>query len=117
MIINVTQYNNFIKALIDNEPLLSKMSVCGEVSNMRLSGEGIFLTLKDAFCQMDCFCYLDKISDKAFQQLETGAEVVVEGSTTLYKNGKIGFFVNKLTPLTAKGEQYLKLQELKKKLL
>ena len=116
MIINVTQYNNFIKALIDNEPLLSKMSVCGEVSNMRLSGEGIFLTLKDAFCQMDCFCYLDKISDKALQQLETGAEVVVEGSTTLYKNGKIGFFVNKLTPLTAKGEQYLKLQELKKKL-
>lgn len=65
---------------------------------------------------MDCFCYLDKISEKALKQLEIGVEVVVEGSTTLYKNGKIGFFVNKLTPLTAKGEQYQKLQELKKKL-
>ncbi len=116
MIVNVTQYNNFIKALIDNEPILSKMSVCGEISSIKLAGEGIFLTLKDAFCQMDCFCYLDKISPNDLQRLELGVEVVVEGSTSLYKNGKISFFVNKIKPLTAKGEQFLKMQELKNKL-
>ena len=61
MIINVSQYNNFLKALIDNEPMLAKVSICGEVSNLRFTDESIFFSLKDAFCQMDCFAYLDKL--------------------------------------------------------
>ena len=112
MIINVSQYNNFLKALIDNEPMLAKVSICGEVSNLRFTDESIFFSLKDAFCQMDCFAYLDKL----ISGLKNGCEVIVEGSATYLKSGKVSFFVNKITFTEEEGAQFKKLTELKQKL-
>lgn len=112
MIINVSQYNNFLKALIDNEPMLAKVSVCGEISNLRFTNESIFFSLKDAFCQMDCFAY----SDKFVMGLTNGSEVIVEGNATYLKSGKVSFFVNKITLTEHEGLQYKKLTELKQKL-
>jgi len=114
MIINVSQYHNFIKALLDNEPMLAKVSVCGEVSNLRYTNESIFFSLKDAFCQMDCFAYVSNLSN--FAQLKNGIEVIIDGNPSYLKSGKVSFFVNKITFTQKDGEQYLKYLELKEKL-
>lgn len=116
MIINVSQYHNFIKALLDNEPMLAKVSVCGEVSNLRYTNESIFFSLKDAFCQMDCFSYISNLSFN-FDQLKNGTEVIVDGNVSYLKSGKVSFFVNKITFTQKDGEQHLKYLELKKKLM
>ena len=112
MIISVTQYNNFLKALVENEPMLAKVEVCGEVSNLRITNESIFFSLKDAFCQMECFAYLDKFVNG----LQNGCEVLLKGSSTVLKSGKNSFFVNKITITQDKGEQYKKLTQLKERL-
>ena len=112
MIITVTQYNNFIKALLDNEPMLSRISVSGEVSNLHDNGESIFFTLKDAFSQMDCFMYADKASVNLFN----GCSVVAEGRPTYLKSGRISFTVAKVNLLKGEGEQYLNFLALKKQL-
>lgn len=112
MIINVTQYNNFLKALIENEPMLSNVSVCGEVSNLRYTSESIFLSLKDAFCQMDCFMYVDKLTT----QIKNGQEVIIDGRVNYIKSGRVSFFVDKITITDKDGDQYKKLLELKDRL-
>lgn len=112
MIINVTQYNNFIKAIIDNEPILSKVTVCGEVSNLRYTSESIFFSLKDAFCQMDCFMYLNQLE----KPIRNGQEVMVNGTSNYLKSGKISFFVTKIVLKDNIGEQFKKILDLKDKL-
>lgn len=112
MIINVTQYNNFLKALIENEPMLSNVSVCGEVSNLRYTSESIFFSLKDAFCQMDCFMYVDKLTT----QIKNGQEVIIDGRVNYIKSGRVSFFVDKITITDKDGDQYKKLLELKDRL-
>lgn len=111
MVISVTQYNNFIKALLDNEPILAKVSVTGEVSNYHDNGESIFFTLKDAFSQMECFAYKN-----CAKPLYNGCLVVVEGRPAYLKSGKISFTVTAMNMCNADGEQYLKFIQLKNKL-
>ena len=38
MIISVTQFNNFVKAMLESEPVLNDLQVRGEICNCRYSG-------------------------------------------------------------------------------
>ena len=45
MIITVTQFNNFVRALLESEPMLGDLQVKGEVCNCRYSGAAVYLSL------------------------------------------------------------------------
>jgi len=113
MIISVTQFNNFLKAVIDSEPMLGNISVKGEISNYKESYDSLYFCLKDEFSQMDCFAFTS-LTGKGFSN---GMSVVAEGTVSyLTKYGKLSFNVKKITPENNLGLQYKKLLELKSKL-
>lgn len=112
MTISVTQLGNFLKAMVDNETLLNDLSVEGEVSNFRQSGEVAFFVLKDANAQVDCFCYnLPKYP------IENGTKVIASGRPSYYvKGGKLSFFVSAISESVGKGDKFAELLKLKDKL-
>ncbi|HPG92228.1 MAG TPA: exodeoxyribonuclease VII large subunit [Clostridia bacterium] len=113
MIISVTQLNNFMKGVVDSEPILSNIFVKGEISNYKESYDSLYFCLKDEFSQIDCFAYMSQ-TGKSFAN---GMTVVADGSVNfLTKFGKLSFTAKKITPENNLGLQYKKLLELKAKL-
>ena len=56
MIISVTQFNNFVKAMLESEPVLNDLRVRGEICNCRYSGASVYFSLKDEklSCRLLC---------------------------------------------------------------
>ena len=56
MILSVSQLNNLIKGILDSEPMLSKLMVRGEVSQIKTVRGYCYFTIKDETASADCFC-------------------------------------------------------------
>ena len=57
MTVSVSQLNNYIHGLMDIDGVLSAVSVCGEVTNLKKAPrEGWYFSLKDAASVINCFC-------------------------------------------------------------
>ena len=99
MTITVSQLGNFLKALIDNEPMLTDISVSGEVSTLRKGADAVYFTLKDENAQVDCFWY-----SQAVLKFKDGDGIVATGRPTYYaKGGRLSFCVSAVKELNAKG--------------
>ena len=75
MTITVTQLNNYIKGVLDIDGVLSNLSVCGEITNVKPNKDGWYFSLKDENGAINCFCY-----DGA--EPVAGLMAVAEGRTT-----------------------------------
>lgn len=110
MTISVTQLNNYIRGILDLDGVLSSVSVCGEVTNLKKARDGWYFSLKDEQSAVNCFCYDDFVP-------ETGSVVVAEGQINYFtRNGSISFFVRRLTSTKNTGAAYLKFVEIRDKL-
>lgn len=111
MVITVTQLNNYIKPTLEFDEILQNVTVCGEVTNLKLSHGNYYFSLKDKESQIDCFAYSLDLD------IAQGMQVEISGAVNyLSKYGKISFLAKKVVLAKKLGEQYLKFLELKEKL-
>lgn len=94
------------------EDMLQDILVAGEVSGASRRGDALYFTLKDKFAQIQAVCFG---IGKTYAP-ENGESVIVRGSVEFYAGtGRTNFNVYSITP-EGKGEEYLKLQQLKSRL-
>ena len=111
MTITVTQLNNYIHGVFDMDSVLSDLTVCGEVTNVKRARDGWYFSLKDDNAAVNCFCY-----DSAGEP-QAGMMAVVEGQLNYFvKSGSVSLYTRRLTATTNTGAAYLKFVELKEKL-
>lgn len=111
MTISVTQLNNYIRGIFDIDAVLSNLSVCGEIVNVKRARDGWYFSLKDEGGAVNCFCYSNSTEPIV------GMVAVAEGQLNYFvKSGSVSFFVRRLTATNNTGAAYLKFIELKEKL-
>ena len=111
MTITVTQLNNYIHGVFDIDALLSDLTVCGEITNVKRARDGWYFSLKDDNAAVNCFCY-----DSAGQPT-AGMVAVVEGQLNYFvKSGSVSLYTRRLTATTNTGAAYLRFVELKERL-
>lgn len=111
MTVSVSQLNNYIHGLLDIDGVLSAVSVCGEVTNLKKAREGWYFSLKDDLASINCFCY-DSMATPV-----SGAVVVVEGNVNYFvKSGSVSFFVRRFSATEDRGAGYIRFVELRDKL-
>ena len=109
--LSITQLNNYIKNIFDNEELLIGVSVYGEVTNFKISNNIAYFDIKEEGAQLSCVkfsCF------NAFAK--NGDKVIVTGKLNYHvKLGRLSFVASKVEPY-GMGELYKKYLELKARL-
>ncbi len=115
-IFTVTEINNYIKYLMQNDTLLSHLHVKGEISNFKLHTSGhAYFTLKDADSRIRCVMFKGNASKLKFIP-EDGCEVILRGYFSIYeRDGQYQFYVEDMIP-EGTGSLYKAYEQLKKRL-
>ena len=84
-IYSVGQVNNYIKNMFQQDFLLNKVSIKGEVSNCKYHTSGhIYFSLKDETGALACVMFAGQRKGLAFP-MKNGDKVVVSGSVSVYE--------------------------------
>ncbi len=112
----VAQVNSYIKGMFNQDFLLRKLTVKGEVSNCKYHSSGhIYFTLKDPSGTLNCVMFRGNRNGLKFQMTE-GQQVQVTGSCDVYvKGGSYQLYATSIEP-DGTGQLYEKYEQLKKKL-
>ena len=115
--ITVSQLNAYVKSLMENDPRLTVINVCGEISNFKnhfASGHWYF-TLKDANASVRCVMFRTSASRVKFSA-QDGLAVVLKGRVSLYeKDGQYQFYAEEMHPV-GEGDLALAFKQVKEKL-
>ena len=113
----VSQLNNYIKSLLDNDRMLYAVSVTGEISNLTDHRSGhLYFSLKDSDAQIKAVMFRAQRSRLKFA-VSDGMRVTVRGSVSVYlQSGTVQIYVNSIEP-DGVGALYLAYEQLKEKLL
>lgn len=85
-IYRVGEVNAYIKNIFDNDYALRDLSVRGEISNCKYSGQGhIYFSLKDETGSISAVMFKGKTFNGLKFRLEDGQKVVVRGSISIYE--------------------------------
>lgn len=112
--LSVSQLNEYVRSLFQQDPLLRDIELKGELSNLKMHQSGmLFFTLKDEQASISCLMYA---SDCAMLQVEPfeGMRAVVSGSVGLYARGGQYQFYAKTLAAQGMGvlfERYLALKD------
>lgn len=114
--LTVSELNNVIKALIDNEPLLDKVCVRGELSNYKIYPSGHhYFTLKDSESSVRCVMFKSSASKLRFRP-ESGMGVTAFGRISVYpRDGAYQLYCSDLIP-EGTGDLQIAYEQLKAKL-
>ncbi len=116
-VLNVSQVNTYIKALLDEAQPLNRIYVSGEISNFKLyykSGH-MYFTLKDSNSQLKCVMFSSGASRLKFNPCD-GMKVLCFGRISVYdKDGTYQLYVNDMQPDGA-GALAVAFEQLKEKL-
>lgn len=114
--LTVSEVNNYIKKVLDNDFILKNSSIKGEISNIKFHNSGnIYFSLKDESGKINCVIFNNKIDNLNFMPKD-GMKVVVKGRISLYqKDGSNVIYIENMT-LDGMGELYINFENLKKKL-
>lgn len=115
-IFTVTEINNYIKYLMQNDVLLSHLHVKGEISNFKLHTSGhAYFTLKDSDSRIKCVMFKGNASRLKFMP-EDGCAVILRGYFSIYeRDGQYQFYIEDMIP-EGTGSLYKAYEQLKKKL-
>lgn len=109
--LSVTQLNNYIKAIFDNEEILFNIGVFGEVTNFKISNGNAYFDIKDDAATLSCLKF-----GAAGLDIKNGDKVVLAGRLNFApKYGRLSFIVSSAKPY-GMGELYEKFLALKAKL-
>ncbi|MDD4124529.1 MAG: exodeoxyribonuclease VII large subunit [Eubacteriales bacterium] len=114
--VTVTQLNNFIKDCLENLPVLNRISVKGEISNITLHKTGhIYMTLKDEGALLKTVMFRSDASKLAFVP-KNGDKVVVTGRISVFvRDGVYQLYATDMEP-DGIGSLYIAFEKLKAKL-
>ena len=113
---SVSDVNRYLKDLLAGEPLLSGLSVRGEISNFKQYPSGhCYFTLKDASSALKCVMFRSRAQHLRFIP-QNGMQVVAGGSIAVYeRDGVYQLYVDSLIP-EGTGDLALAFEQLKEKL-
>ena len=113
---SVSELNTRIAGLLDADPVLSSVSVRGELSNYKIYPSGHhYFTLKDANSTLSCVMFKSSASKLRFRP-ESGMSVVVTGRVQVYnRDGKYQLYCSQLIP-EGVGDLQVAFEQLKEKL-
>ena len=114
--VSVSQLNNYIKRILQTDPLLNSVSVVGEISNLKFHSSGhVYFSLKDDSSRINCFLSAENFPSLGFVP-EEGMEVVAEGYIYIYlRGGSYSLNIRSLEK-SGQGELAAEFERLKKKL-
>ena len=115
-IFSVSDLNNYIKNLFENNRTLASVSVRGEISNFVHHRSGhLYFSLKDADGQVRAVMFRSRATTLKFLP-ESGMKVIVHGSVTVYpRDGSYQIYVTSMQP-DGIGALYLAYEQLKARL-
>ena len=113
---SVKQVNAYIKNMFNQDFMLNRIYVKGEVSNCKYHTSGhIYFTLKDESGTIACIMFARQRAGLTFRMQE-GQQVIVFGSITTYeRDGKYQLYANEVM-LDGAGLLYERYETLKKEL-
>jgi len=116
VIYSVGELNHYVRDVIGRDPLLHRIWVKGEISNLVNHGSGHkYFTLKDRGAQLSCVMFRNYCKNLAFEP-ESGMKVLVLGDIDVYEvRGNYQLVVTALKP-DGIGDLHRALEILKKKL-
>ncbi|MBQ4047521.1 MAG: exodeoxyribonuclease VII large subunit [Clostridia bacterium] len=115
-VISVTELNSYIKSLLDDNPLLKRIAVKGEISNYRPNSSGhLYFTLKDEGSAIRCVMFKASAQKLSFTP-ENGMKVIAVGSISAFvRDGQYQLYLSSLTP-DGVGDLYVAFEQLKQRL-
>lgn len=114
---SVSQVNNYIKNMFEQDYLLGQLSVSGEISNLKYHTSGhIYFTLKETNALISCVMFATYRRSLTFR-LQEGQKVVVTGGITVYeRDGRYQLYAKQIED-EGEGRLYQEFERLKKELL
>ena len=115
-IFSVTEVNELVKLLLDNEPMLSGICVRGEISNYKMYPSGHhYFSLKDPTGAIRCVMFKGQALRLRFRP-ENGMKVLVTGRVSVFpRDGAYQLYCDTMTPEGA-GVLALAFEQLKEQL-
>jgi len=114
--VTVTQLNGYIKRVLQSDPLLSSVSVIGEVSNLKFHESGhVYFSMKDGASKINCFLPADRVKDLRYE-LADGMEVTAAGFIYIYEKGGTYSLNVRDIEISGQGDLATAFDQLKKKL-
>lgn len=115
-ILSISQINEYIKTVIDNDSLLANIAVCGEISNYKLYPSGHhYFTLKDDGASLKCVMFKGNAFRLRFRP-ENGMKVIVLGRISVYpRDGAYQLYCTNMT-IDGVGDLHAAFEQLKAKL-
>lgn len=112
----VSELNNYIKTVFDNDRILSSVTVKGEISNFVNHRSGhLYFSIKDSDSQIKAVMFRSGAQRLKFMP-ESGMRVVVTGSVSVYlRDGSYQMYVTSMQP-DGIGALYLAYEQLKERL-
>ena len=116
-IYSVSQVNYYIKDLFEQNRLLGRISIRGEVSNCKYHSSGhIYFTIKDAGGQLACVMFAGNRASGLSFQMKEGQSVIVTGNVSVYeRDGKYQMYARKIGQ-DGTGLLYQQFEERKKRM-
>ncbi len=113
---SVTQVNDHIKALLDDDPALSGLFIRGELSNYKVYPSGHhYFSLKDPNATIRCVMFRREASTLRFRP-QNGMRVVAFGRVEVYpRDGQYQLYVSSIQP-DGVGDLHVAFEQLKEKL-
>ena len=114
--LTVSEVNNYIKKVLDNDFILNNLSVRGEISNLKYHSSGhIYFSLKDENSKINCIMFKSKSFDLDIV-LQEGMAVIVSGRASVYTaNGTFQIYCDRIEQ-EGLGELHIRFEKLKEKL-
>ncbi|GAA0723747.1 exodeoxyribonuclease VII large subunit [Clostridium malenominatum] len=111
--LSVSDVNNYIKRVIDNDFILNNILVSGEISNFKLHSSGhAYFSLKDSGSKINCVMFKSYAQNLKFMP-QDGMKVVVKGKVSLYvKEGSYQLYCEEMKR-DGVGELYIAFEKLK----
>ncbi len=115
-IFSVSDLNNYIKSIFENNRTLTSISVRGEISNFTHHRSGhLYFSLKDSDGQIRAVMFRSRAMSLKFMP-ESGMKVIVHGSVTVYpRDGSYQIYVSSVQP-DGIGALYLAYEQMKARL-
>lgn len=114
--VTVTKLNQYIKSIIERNPNLTDLLVCGEISNFKLHSSGhMYLSLKDENSLVRAVMFRGNASKLKFMP-ENGMKVIVRCKVSVYeRDGQYQLYLDDMMP-DGIGALNLAFEQLKEKL-
>lgn len=115
--LTVSQLNNYIKKVLDNDFILKNACIKGELSNFKAHSSGhVYFSLKDDQSKVNCIMFKTFAENLAFTP-ENGDNVIIKGRVSVYqKDGAYQFYCEEMKK-EGLGNLFIAFENLKNKLL